>query len=102
DQPAEAVAAFERCLERQPFREAALRGQAVALHLTGRLPEASQAYQTLLSRDPHSEELLSNLIALAIHVGDYDLLAHCCERLLESQPTHEVALEGAALAAFAR
>lgn len=102
DRPQEALDAFERCLERQPFRDAALRGQAVALHVLGRLQEASEAYRKLLSRDPLSEELLSNTISLAISSGEYELLAHCSGRLLEIQADSPVALEGAALAAFAR
>ena len=64
--PQEALDAFEKCLERQPFREAALRGQAVALHLVGRFPEAAECYQKLLARDPRSEELLGNIISLAM------------------------------------
>ena len=41
ERPEEALAAFDRCLERQPFREAALRGQAVALHMLSRYQEGS-------------------------------------------------------------
>jgi tetratricopeptide (TPR) repeat protein len=100
--PQQALDAFERCLERQPFREAALQGRAVALHLLNRHREASDCYRSLLTRDARSEELLSNAISLAITSGDNESLASYSDSLLELQPTSAVALEGAALAAFAK
>jgi tetratricopeptide (TPR) repeat protein len=102
DNPREALGGFEACLERQPFREAAQRGQAVALHLLGRYQEASECYQKLLCGEPRSEELLANIISLAISHGDRELLDRYSQRLLEIRPAAPLALEGSALSAFER
>lgn len=102
DRPAQALEALDRCLERQPFRETALHARAIALQQLRRFEEASAAYQSLLSRDADSVQLLSNAISLALSDGDSELLARCSARLLELEPSSTIACEGSALAAFAR
>src|SRR5262249_1404652 len=102
NQPEAALNALEKCLERQPFREGALRAKALALHLLGRDGESLALYEKLLARDPQSEELLGNMTPLAIGQGNYDLLIQCSRRLLEIRPVSPVALECLALASMAR
>src|SRR5262249_25842061 len=99
-QPADALAALEACLERQPFRESALRGKAAALQMLDRTAEAAELYQRLLFRDPQSEELLASVMSLALERCDYESLEAYSRRLLEIKPRSLPGLECLALAAF--
>jgi tetratricopeptide (TPR) repeat protein len=81
-------------------RERALFGKAVALQLLGRFREAGRAYEALLSSDPDSEEVLSNLIVMNIEVHDLERVRDYSLRLLEICPHSAVAVQGLASVAL--
>jgi tetratricopeptide (TPR) repeat protein len=59
-----ALEAFEQCLKAKADLEPAQFGKAVALHLAGKTDQAEALYRKLLARNPNSEELLGNLVAV--------------------------------------
>jgi len=74
-------------------------GKAVALQLESHYDEATELYQRVLKRNPHSQESLANLIAIGMAKKDYEMVRSYSERLLEVHPQSTAALEG--LAAWA-
>lgn len=96
----EALSAFEACSD--GARIPALFGKAVTLQLLHRFGEAEITYEALLTLDPDSEELLSNLIALNIETANYDRVRDFSQRLLRIGPQSPVALQGLATVALHR
>ena len=99
DRAEEALVNFNQCrlgLERGP----ALLGKAVALQLLHRFEEAGRAYEALLTSDPNSEEVLSNLIAMSIETDDLEQVWDHSLRLLKICPHSTAALQGLATVAL--
>lgn len=96
----EALANFHQCSD--ALRGPALFGKAVALQLLHRFGEAEIAYEALLSLDPDSEEILSNLIGLNVETRDLDRLREYSQRLLKISPQSPAALQGLATVALER
>lgn len=96
----DALGAFQGC---SPAAEIpAAFGKAVALQLLHRSGEAEIAYEGLLTRDPDSEEILSNLIALNVETQDLDRVRDYSQRLLKTSPQSAAALQGLATVALQR
>src|SRR5438876_271302 len=100
--PERALDAFEQCLKVKADLETAQFGKAVALHLAGKTEQAEALYRKLLARNPNSEELLGNLVALGIARKDNAVLKEFSERLFKTLPNSPAALEGLATAAFSK
>jgi len=96
----EALATFYQCS--RALEGPASFGKAVALQLLHRFGEAESAYEILLASEPHSEEILSNLIALAVETQDLDRIRDYSQRLLKISPQSPVALQGLAIVALER
>ena len=90
--PEEALAAFEECLKAKPGYDKALYGKAVALQLLGRTDEAMQFYVKLLPANGANAELLTNMIGLALKLGDDAKVREYCEKLLRVRPGARAAL----------
>ena len=97
----EALNNFDACWS-DAARSRALFGKAVALQLLRHHDEAAAAYRRLLQYDPKSQEVLSNLIALAIESQDWDAVQHYATRLLEISPNSLQAQKGLAAVAIHR
>jgi len=96
----EALTTFHQCSN--AFDGPASFGKAVALQLLHRFGEAERAYENLLASDPNSEEILSNLIALAVETQDLDRVRDYSLRLLKISPQSPAALQGLATVALQR
>ncbi len=96
----EALAVFHECTDN--LNRPAAFGMAVALQLLHRQGEAESRYEALLSADPNDQETLSNLIALAIEMQDYDRVRVFSQRLLRIDPQSQAGLQGLATAALER
>jgi tetratricopeptide (TPR) repeat protein len=92
--------AFERCLQAKPDSYPALFGRALALQLTNREQEAASVYATILEMDSQSEEVLGNLVGLALQREDSPLARDYAERLRAIRADSVVALEGLAACDF--
>ena len=98
-----ALESFETALTGKGANEdKILFGKAIALHRLGRLEEAGEIYRKLLTANPNSAELLSNLMAVALARKDDGKTKELAERLLKIQPQSRQALEGLAAMALAR
>jgi tetratricopeptide (TPR) repeat protein len=97
----EALATFEQCSD--AFAGPASFGKAVALQLMHRCGEAEAAYEIPLASTPsNAGETLSNLIALAVEMQDYDRVRDYSQRLLKIVPQSPAAWQGLAAAALER
>ena len=92
----EALLCFESCSS-IGVRRGALFGRAVALQSLGRLEEAEDAYERLLSLDPQAEEALANLIAINVELFRLARIEELSQRLLEVNPGSAAARKGLAL-----
>jgi tetratricopeptide (TPR) repeat protein len=104
NRPAEALALFNQALARfnaAASQERASFGKAVALHLLGRLDEAEQEYLRRIDLAPN-DEILANLIALAVEKFDLPKVEQYSLRLLESNPESIVAWQGLLVVAMER
>jgi tetratricopeptide (TPR) repeat protein len=101
DRAESALASFDSCWS-DAARLRAWFGKAVSLQLLRRFGEAEATYERLLGSDPHSEEALSNLIALCIDAGDLEGARRYASRLLEVSPQSTVALQCLAALALER
>src|SRR5262245_34429301 len=97
-----ALEAFEQYLKVKADLEPAQFGKAVALHLAGKTDQAEALYRKLLARNPNSEELLGNLVAVGIARKDKAVIKEFSERLFKTLPNSPAALEGLATLAFAK
>ena len=96
-----ALECFDKC-SWQASRRRVLFGKAVALQFLRRFDEAENHYERLLAIDPHSEEALSNMIAMAMEVFELRRVQKYSQRLLELNPRSAVACKGLALCAIER
>src|SRR5882724_6422176 len=81
-----ALDAFEQCLKAKADLEPAQFGKAVALHLSGKPDQAEALYRKLLARNPNSEELLGNLVAVGVARKDKAVIKEFSERLFKVLP----------------
>src|SRR5882762_930013 len=88
-----ALDAFEQCLKAKADLEPAQFGKAVALHVAGKTDQAEALYRKLLARNPNSEELLGNLVAVGIARKDKAVIKEFSERLFKVLPNSPAALE---------
>ena len=79
-----------------------LTAKAVALHQLGRFTDAGDLYDQLLRKDPESQDLLENAIALALTRQDAGRAKELSERLLKLRPESRQALEGLSSFALSR
>src|SRR5262249_22705790 len=100
--PERALEMFEQCLKSKAELEPAQFGKDVALHLAGKTDQAEALYRKLLSRNPNSEELLGNLVAVGIARKDNAVLKEFSERLFKTLPSSPAALQGLATLAFSK
>src|SRR5207244_13454035 len=96
EDPKAALSSSERCLALIHTHADALFAKAVAMQSLGHPEEASQIYQSILERNPDSEESLSNLVLIGMGKEDFDMVREYSEHLLELRPESTVALEGLA------
>ena len=69
-----------------PAHADALFGKAVAMQSLGHLDQAAQIYQSILQKNPDSEESLSNLVLIGMAKQDFDMVREYSEHLLELRP----------------
>jgi cytochrome c-type biogenesis protein CcmH/NrfG len=67
-----------------------------------RFDEAALLYQDALTRNPKSEEALTNLLAIALTRKDDEAVHRFAEQLLSFRPYSQAAMEGLATVAFNR
>ncbi len=96
-----ALECFDKCWS-EASRRRALFGKAVALQLLRRFDEAEKHYERLLTIDPHSEEALANMIAMAMEVFELGRVQKYSQRLLELNSRSAAACKGLALCAIER
>jgi len=97
-----AIEKAEDCLKLSPSYTAALFTKAVALHLTWNLDQACEIYAQVVDLDPACKQARMNLITAGIQRKKFDLVQFHADRLLASDPENTLAVEGLAVAAFAR
>lgn len=95
-QPEDALASFRKAIDKvsdqSPELEAALLGQAAALHMCYELEEAEHTYRRVLARNPDSKEVLTNLMILGQQKKDEAMVREYANRLLALDPVSESAL----------
>jgi tetratricopeptide (TPR) repeat protein len=91
-QPEEALAAFRKALDKSPDLEAALLGQAAALHMSYELDDAERVYRSVLARNSESRAALTNLVILGQQKKDDALVREHARKLLALDPDSEPAL----------
>jgi tetratricopeptide (TPR) repeat protein len=96
-----ALECFDKCWS-DSSRRRALFGKAVSLQRLRRFEEAEAHYERLLAVDPHAEEALANMIAMAIEVFELARVQKYSQRLLDLNPRSMVACKGLALCAIER
>ena len=100
-QPEEALAAFRKALDKSPDLEAALLGQAAALHMSYELDDAERVYRSVLARNSESREALTNLVILGQQKKDDALVREHARKLLALDPDSEPALLALSNVSFA-
>ena len=96
-----ALACFDKCWS-EASRRRALFGKAVCLQLLRRFDEAENHYERLLAIDPYAEEVLANMIAMAMEVFELGRVQKYSQRLLELNSRSAAAYKGLALCAIER
>lgn len=97
----EALERFDRALQHDAQSFPAMMGRAAALHSSHRFDEAAAAYETALSQAPDAEEILNNLVAIAVARGDDQATRTYATRLLQIRIQSKPALQALASMALA-
>ncbi len=97
-----AIERADECLRVNRSYVPALFTKAVALQFTWNPEAAAELYGQVLAFDPNCVQALMNLITLGLQQKKYVLVEQHSTRLLESQPDNPLALEGLAVASFAK
>ena len=90
----EAVAEYQRALDRNPNHRDALNNLGVAYARQGRLRQAVLQFERLVRVDPDNPDAHTNLGALLLTEGARDLAAREFRAALELNPDHALAREG--------
>jgi tetratricopeptide (TPR) repeat protein len=90
----EAVAEFQRALERNPTHRDALNGLGVSLVRQGRLAPAADVFRRLIATDPDNADAHSNLGAIYLTQGANPLAEREFRAALEINPAHALARQG--------
>jgi tetratricopeptide (TPR) repeat protein len=96
-----ALECFDKCWS-EASRRRALFGKAVSLQGLRRFDEAESHYERLLAIDPHCEEALANMVAMAMEVFELARVQKYSQRLLELNSRSAAACKGLALCAIER
>jgi tetratricopeptide (TPR) repeat protein len=90
----EAVAEFQRALERNPTHRDALNGLGIALVRQGRLAPAADVFRRLIASDPDNADAHSNLGAIYLTQGANANAEREFRAALEINPAHALARQG--------
>ncbi len=97
-----AIEKADECLQLNPDYTPALFTKAVALHLTWNLDLACEIYSKVVALDPACTQARMNLITAGIQRKKYDVVQAQSEGLAAIDNDNVLAIEGMAVAAFAR
>lgn len=90
--PDEAISYYDEALSSKPNYAQAHRGRGHTLFLVGQFEEALEAYQTALTFDPVSADLLSSAATMHLQLGDVAGALEVAQRNIRWNPTEPVAL----------
>jgi tetratricopeptide (TPR) repeat protein len=90
----EAVAEFQRALERNPTHRDAMNGLGIALVREGKLAPAVDVFKRLIATDPDNADAHSNLGAIYLTQGANVLAEREFRTALEINPAHALARQG--------
>jgi tetratricopeptide (TPR) repeat protein len=90
----EAIAEYQRALERNPDHKDALNYLGVSYVRQGRLDQAAAQFERLIATDPDNADAHSNLGAVFLTQGAGDLAEREFRAALQVNPGHALALEG--------
>jgi tetratricopeptide (TPR) repeat protein len=90
----EAIAEYQRALDRNPNHKDALNNLGVGLARQGRFPQAAAQFERLVAADPDNADAHTNLGAMLLAEGARDRAAREFRAALELNPAHALAREG--------
>jgi tetratricopeptide (TPR) repeat protein len=90
----EAVAEYQRALERNPNHKDALNNLGVSFVRQGKLDQATRLFERLLATDPDNADAHTNLGAVFLTQGAHDLADREFKAALQLNPDHALAREG--------
>ncbi len=90
----EAMAEYQRALERDPNHKDALNNLGVSFVRQGRLDQAAGQFERLVATDPDNADAHTNLGAVFLTQGSHDLAAREFRAALQINPDHVLAREG--------
>ena len=90
----EAIAEYQRAIERNPNHRDALNNLGVAFARQGQLPRAVRQFERLVAVDPDNADAHTNLGVMLLSQGARDLAAREFRVALQLSPDHALAREG--------